>query len=129
MSSTHATIWFRSWKQKYPKCKREGVVGVDGEGDELTTNKREKKLGDVENHFYWDSRLAGGRRNFEDDQASVLASKDSFWYSVGAGVLLGCKELGRRFSIEDICNEDCPRKSTAACRVGQDTILRRELIL
>ena len=80
-------------------------------------------------NFYWDSRLAGGRRIFEDDQASVLASKDSFWYSVGAGVLLGCRELGRRFSIEDICNDHGPRKAKAACRVGQEKTLRRELIL
>ena len=31
-------IWFLSWIQKYPKCKREGAVGVDGERDELQTN-------------------------------------------------------------------------------------------
>ena len=30
-------IWFRSWKQKYPKCKREGAVGVDGERDEFNS--------------------------------------------------------------------------------------------
>ena len=30
-------IWFRSRIQKYPKCKREGAVGVDGERDEFNT--------------------------------------------------------------------------------------------
>ena len=30
-------IWFRSWIQKYPKRKREGAVGVDGERDEFNS--------------------------------------------------------------------------------------------
>ena len=34
-------IWFRSWKQKYPKCKREGAVGVDGKHDEFNERRRE----------------------------------------------------------------------------------------
>ena len=54
-------------------------------GEWKTSEERENC--DVENHFYWDSRLAGGRRSFEDDQASNLLQKDSFWYSLGAGVL------------------------------------------
>ena len=40
--------------------------------DEQTTNEQEEKFCDLENHFYWDSRLVGGRRSFEDDQASIL---------------------------------------------------------
>ena len=40
VGSTHVTNWFRSWKQKYPKCKREGAVGVDGESDEYNSNER-----------------------------------------------------------------------------------------
>ena len=30
-------IWFQSWIQKYPKCKREGAAGVDGERDEFNS--------------------------------------------------------------------------------------------
>ena len=44
----HASqIWFRSLIQKFPKCKREGTVGVDDERDEFDsfavkgTNERE----------------------------------------------------------------------------------------
>ena len=31
----------RSEKQKYPKCKREGAVGVDSERDEFNERRRE----------------------------------------------------------------------------------------
>ena len=32
--------------------------------------------------------------------------------------MLGYRKFGRRFSIEDICNDYGPRKAKAACRVG-----------
>ena len=43
-------IWFQSWTQKSPKCKREGAVGVDGERDEferflLETEEQTRRVG------------------------------------------------------------------------------------
>ena len=80
-------------------------------------------------NFYWDSRLAGGRRSFEDDQASILLQKilsGILWvreYCKGAG------HLGAGYPLKTSSKADGPRKSTAACRVVQGTVLRRELIL
>ena len=47
---------------------------MDGERDELNQRTSEEVV-TWRAYFYWDSRLAGGRRSFEDDQASNLLQK------------------------------------------------------
>ena len=73
VGSTHATNWFRSWKQKYPKCKREGAVGVDGESDEKTTYEQVRKCCDVE------SQILLGFKILLAEDAFLKTTKRQFW--------------------------------------------------
>ena len=63
-------IWFRSWTQKSPKCKREGAVGVDGERDEF-----ERFLLETEEQT---RRVAVRERETEQLEPSPLRGRFSF---------------------------------------------------
>ena len=55
---------------------------------EWKTNEQERKFGDVENHLYWDSRLAGGRR-------VLRTTKRQFCFKGFCLVFCGCGSIVR----------------------------------
>ena len=81
---------------------------------EWKTNEREKKFCDVENHFYWDSRLAGGRR-------ILRTTKRQFWLQeILSGILRVreyCKGAGNLAAVR-------PSKTSAKTTVQGRAQLR-----
>ena len=85
---------------------------------EWKTNEQERKFCGVENHFYWDSRLAGGRR-------ILKTTKRQFWLRKILSGILWVREYCRGAGQ---LTADCPLKTSATKTVQERAQLRAALV-
>ena len=127
VGSTHATNWFRSWKQKYPKRRREGAVGVDGERDEQTTNDERKFV-------TWRANFTGIQDQLAEDAVLRTTKRQLLQYFL-SGILwvreycLGAEKLAAGFRLKTSATTTVQGRPSLRAAWVQETSLIRELIL